>query len=115
VWLAHYGFHLLTGALTIVPVTQSAVAGALGWTALGEPLWQWAGMRPGHVYPLQIGFVLLGALGSLTLTILIAERDHPDRAVVAAIPWFAVATALAVAACWILSQPMDMRAIGVSG
>jgi ferredoxin len=115
VWLAHYGFHFLTGALTIVPVTQSAVAGALGWTALGEPLWQWAGMRPGHVYPIQIGFVVLGALGSLTLTGLVAERDHPDRPVVVAIPWFAVVTALAVAACWILSQPMDMRAIGVSG
>ena len=51
----------------------------------------------------------------LTLTGLVAERDHPDRAVVVAIPWFAVVTALAVAACWILSQPMDMRAIGVSG
>ena len=25
-WLAHYGFHLLTGALVIVPVTQRAVA-----------------------------------------------------------------------------------------
>ena len=25
-WLAHYGFHFLTGLYTIVPVTQSAVA-----------------------------------------------------------------------------------------
>ncbi len=25
VWLAHYGFHLLTGVLTLIPVTQSAV------------------------------------------------------------------------------------------
>ena len=39
VWLAHYGFHLLTGALTVVPVTQSAGDRPLGRPALGEPRW----------------------------------------------------------------------------
>ena len=29
-WLAHYGFHFLTGALTVVPVTQSAAIDLMG-------------------------------------------------------------------------------------
>ena len=56
VWLAHYGFHLFTGILTVVPATQSAAIDLLGAAALGEPLWRWAGMPPGWVYPMQLGF-----------------------------------------------------------
>jgi len=111
VWLAHYGYHLLTGAMTIVPATQSAVVLAVGWPVFGEPLWGWTGMRPGSVLPLQYGAVLLGTLGSLGLAWLISERDHPSLAVRAAIPWCATVVALGLVAAWILSQPMDMRAM----
>src|SRR5690606_4128863 len=86
-WLAHYGFHLLTGVLTIVPVSQSAALDLLGWAALGEPRWTWAGMRPGSVFPIQLGAVLLGVLGSLSVAYLIAEREHPRAAMRAALPW----------------------------
>ena len=51
VWLAHYGFHLFTGILTVVPVTQSAAIDWLGRAALGEPVWRWAGMPPGSGLP----------------------------------------------------------------
>ena len=78
VWLAHYGFHFLTGLLTIVPVAQSAAIDAAGRALLGEPNWRWVGMRPGSVFPLQIGVVLLGVLGSLVIAHRIAERDRPD-------------------------------------
>jgi hypothetical protein len=44
VWAAHYGFHLLTGALTIVPVTQSAVVDLAGRAWLGAPRWTWVGL-----------------------------------------------------------------------
>lgn len=115
VWLAHYGFHFLTGALTIVPVAQSAVAGALGWPALGDPLWQWTGMPPGQVFPIQLGFILLGTAGSLVLAYLVSERDYPDRPALAAIPWALVVVALGASACWILSQPMGMRGMGGPG
>ena len=63
-WLAHYGFHLLTGAFAVVPVTQRAAVDVFGWPALGQPLWRLTGMRPGSVLPIQIGFILLGAMGS---------------------------------------------------
>ena len=31
---------------------------------LGEPFWRWTGMRPGSVFPIQLGCILLGAMGS---------------------------------------------------
>ena len=71
-WLAHYGFHFFTGALTVVPVTQSAAIDVLGWAALGDPLWRWVGMRPGAVFPLQLGCILLGTAGSLAVMHLIS-------------------------------------------
>jgi len=114
VWVAHYGFHLLTGALTIVPVTQSAVMDLAGWAVLGTPFWRWTGMRPGMVFPIEVGVVLLGAMGSLGLAYLISDRDHPDRAWLATIPWAIVTIALTAAAIWILSQPMEMRGVGMA-
>jgi len=112
VWLAHYGFHFLTGALTVVPVTQSATIDLFGWAALGEPLWRWAGMRPGSVFPIQLGCVLLGAAGSLGVTHLISIRDYYDRPGRASIAWIMVIVALAAAAIWVLFQPMEMRGMG---
>lgn len=115
VWLAHYGFHFLTGALTIVPVAQSAVADLAGWPALGEPLWRWVGMQPGAVFPIQAGVVLLGAVGSLALAAGISERDYANRATAAALPWAAVTLLLAAATLWTLAQPMDMRGTIIAG
>lgn len=111
-WFAHYGFHLATGLLVVVPVTQSAAIDTAGFAALGQPLWRWAGMRPGSVFPIQLGVLLLGTIGSVALVRLIARRDHPDRAARAAVPWTIVACAIAVFAVWILFQPMEMRGMG---
>jgi polyferredoxin len=113
-WAAHYGFHLLTGALTVVPVTQSAAIDLLGWAALGEADWRWAGMRPGSMYPIQLGLVLLGAAGSVGLVHAIAGEDS-ERPVIAALPWLLVVTLLALAALWVIGQPMEMRGLGGIG
>jgi hypothetical protein len=115
VWLAHYGFHLLTGVLTLIPVTQSAVLDLIGWPALGTPLWQLTGMRPGLVFPIEVGVIVMGAGGSLVLAYLISERDYLERRVIATIPWAVVTIAITVAALWITSQPMDMRAVAFPG
>jgi len=114
-WLAHYGFHLLTGALTIVPVTQRAALDLLAWPALGQPLWRLTGMRPGSVFPIQAGFLLLGTMGSLAAAYQISERDYPDRPLAALAVWLAVIAVLAAAALWILLQPMEMRGTGLLG
>ena len=113
VWLAHYGFHLFTGILTIVPVTQSALIDFTGWAVMGEPVWRWAGLQPGSVQPMQLGLVLLGTCGSVGLVRAISQRDYPGRSGPVSIPWVAVVLVLAAAAVWILNQPMDMR--GLSG
>jgi hypothetical protein len=114
-WLAHYGFHLLTGALTVVPVTQSAAIDLMGWAALGDPLWRWAGMRPGAVFPIQLGCILLGTFGSLAVMRDISLRDYPDRPARATAPWGIVVLLLAATAIWVLFQPMEMRGIGPGG
>ena len=114
-WLAHYGFHLLTGAMTIVPVTQRAAVDLLGWPALGAPLWSLTGMRPGSVFPIQVGFILLGAMGSCSAAYQISERDYPERVALSLAAWLAVIAFLAVVALWILSQPMEMRGTGLLG
>lgn len=112
-WVAHYGFHLLTGLFVVVPVTQSAAIDLLGWPALGLPLWQWTGMRPGAVFPIQLGVLLLGALGSVAVVQAIARRDHPARAGRAAAVWGALVGLLVLAAVWVLFQPMEMRGMGL--
>lgn len=112
VWLAHYGFHLLTGAFTIVPVMQSAAIDASGVAVLGEPLWRWVGLRSGAVFPLQIGVVLLAAAGSIGLTAATASREQSQRPARVAIPWMMLVTAVSATALWIFTQPMDMRGIG---
>ena len=53
VWLAHYGFHFLTGALTIVPVTQSAVIDVLGWAGARRAALAVDRHAPGAVFPIQ--------------------------------------------------------------
>ena len=111
-WLAHYSFHFLTGALTVVPVTQNATVDLLGWPALGEPLWRWAGMRPGAVFPIQLGCIVLGTIGSLAIAHLISQRDSPERAVRATAPWVVAFVLLAAVAIWVLFQPMEMRGLG---
>ncbi len=115
VWLAHYGFHFLTGALTIVPVTQSAAIDVLGWAALGEPLWRLSGMQPGSVFPIQLGFVCLGAAGSMAVAHGTSLRDHQAHAVRSSAPWIALILLIAITALWILGQPMDMRGVGAAG
>lgn len=113
-WLAHYGFHFLTGLYTIIPVTQSAVA-SLGSAILGEPRWTLTGLPANLVQVIEIGFLLLGFAGSLTVTHGLAEEDSPNHAMRAFIPWAAVCTILWVAAMWLIFQPMEMRATLMSG
>ncbi|MEO8164466.1 MAG: FesM, partial [Betaproteobacteria bacterium] len=64
IWLAHYGFHFLTGFLTVIPVAQNAALQSFGWPMLGEPLWQLGGLPESVVFPMEVGFMGLGLLGS---------------------------------------------------
>jgi len=115
VWLAHYGFHFFTGFLTVVPVTQNAVLQSLGSPLLGEPMWQLGGLPENIVYPMEIGFLLLGLIGSWMVAWAIAGQLAPLRTARAFWPWAAVHALLFVSAVWIMSQPMDMRGTFLGG
>jgi hypothetical protein len=110
IWLAHYGFHFLTGLYTIVPVTQAALAD-LGWAVLGQPHWTLAGLTPNVVKLFEIGFITLGLLGSMLVSYATAateEVEHPFRAF---IPWAVLSLIIAGAALWLMFQPMEMRGV----
>jgi hypothetical protein len=113
IWLAHYGFHFFTGILTVVPVTQSA-AGDLG-LSLGEPRWRWTGLPARAVFPLELGFLGLGLIGSLLVAWRLASRHHPTAPGRAFAPWAGLHLVLWVAAIWLLSQPMEMRGTFLGG
>jgi len=96
-------------------VLQSAVLDAFGRAWIGGPYWMWVGMQPGSVYPVQIGVIALGAIGSVAVASLVAEREVPSHPSGAAAPWAVVAMVLAAFGMWMLGQPMDMRAVGAFG
>jgi ferredoxin len=114
IWLAHYGFHFLTGLYTVIPVTQSALAN-LGWPILGEPRWTLTGLPSNLVQVIEIGFLLLGFAGSLVVTHGLAEEDSPGRPLRAFVPWATVCLVLWMASMWLVFQPMEMRATLMSG
>jgi polyferredoxin len=110
IWLAHFGFHFLTGLYTFIPVTQAALAD-LGWAILGEPRWSLSGLAPDVVELFEFGFIALGLLGSLLVSygIVAAEKlDHPTRVFSV---WAAVSLLIAGSAVWLMSQPMEMRGV----
>jgi hypothetical protein len=112
VWLAHYGFHFLTGLYTFLPVTQSAL-GEVGFAI--QPQWGAPGLPPNVVQLFEFGFITLGLLGSLLVSYAIAvmeEVDHPARVF---IPGAVLSLLMAGAAFWLLTQPMEMRAVMLGG
>jgi hypothetical protein len=114
VWLAHYGFHLLTGLWTFVPVAQAALVDA-GWPVLGAPRWDFGGMPEALVYPAELGFLGLGLVGSLIVARRLAEANAPSRSAAAFAPWAVLSVLLWLCAMWLLSQPMEMRGTFLAG
>lgn len=114
VWVAHYAFHFLTGVLTIIPVTQNALA-EWGSPILGNPAWELTGMRPGSVYLLEMGFLGLGLIGSWIVAVRLARQDHPGAPWRNYVPWAVLHAVLFGAAIWLMSQPMEMRGTFLGG
>lgn len=109
-WLAHYAFHFLTGALTLIPVTQSFLNDS--GLAVGEPNWALGPLVPAAwLFPLQTIFLYMGLLGSLVAGFQIAVYHYRQRGVAlrAFIPWGVLSLLMLAAALWIMFQPMEMR------
>ncbi len=115
VWLAHYSFHFLTGFWTFVPVVQSFVSDIAGSPLLGAPRWYLGPLVPDTLlYPVELGFLGLGWLGSLLVAYRLAAGGHGRRklasgTLAALLPWALLVSLLLAAAVWLMGQPMEMR------
>ncbi len=106
-WAAHYLFHFLTGAVSIVPVFQHFFE----WRGFDvTPNWRLARLVPSAaLFPLTAGIASAYALVAAWVAIRIATRDFGRRAALAMWPMLLFVVALAVAQVLILSLPMEMR------
>lgn len=110
VWLAHYAFHFLTGALTLIPVVQSFLNDSGFY--VGQPLWHLGPIVPAEwLFPLQTIFLYLGLFASLVTGFQAAVHHYRVRhtALRAFIPWGVLMLLMLAAALWIMFQPMEMR------
>ncbi len=117
-WLAHYSFHFLASFDAVIPVVQR-LAGDLGWTVLGQPVWAHACCRPVAEWlpRLEILFLDMGLLLSLYSGYRIAhDRSQGASAAMKLLaPWALLTVALFAAGIWIVLQPMQMRGMLPAG
>ena len=112
IWLAHYGFHFLTGLYTFIPVFQNFLA-STGWAI--TPMWMLGGLPEKAVYPLELGFLGLGLLGSLLVSYRLADNEPEARPGRVFTVWAGLSFFLWGSAMWLLSQPMEMRGTFLGG
>ncbi|MCC9075876.1 hypothetical protein FKZ61_007110 [Litorilinea aerophila] len=118
IWLAHYLFHFLTGAMTLVPAFQTFLADTLGWPLLGEPNWALAARFVPPIWTIQLIQVLLvtgGLAMAARVTIAAGRRLSPERAWSSTWPWLLLLALLAVASVWVFLLPMEMRGSVLGG
>jgi polyferredoxin len=111
IWAAHYGFHFIVGALTIVPVFHNFLLDH-GVTLFGTQVnWQLGALAEADQFAVvQVILLIGGYLLSLILARRIAVREYgPARAQGAFLPYALLFLALLLAAFFIFSQPMEMR------
>ena len=111
-WVAHFTYHLLTGASAIVPVLRRAAIDT-GINFLGRPDWASSSTMASVNWLTSIQLVLLGA--GLLLTLYVCWRTalsftkQTGSAFGLLMPWAALAVALYATGVWVVFQPMQMR------
>ena len=112
IWLAHYGFHFIIGAATLLPVLQSFLQDhGLSW--LGEQAhWSVGFLVPVEaILPLQVGSLMVGLLAGLAVLARQALRpgERPMTGLLQLLPWAILLTGLTVASLAVFNLPMEMR------
>lgn len=117
-WSAHFLFHFVTAAASLVPVAQR-VAQDLGLRLLGAPDWRLAHAAPAAetLLGLEILLLDLGLLVTLYTGWRISEQvaSAPRRALAGFIPFALLAAALWALGLFVVSEPMPMRGTMVHG
>jgi cytochrome c oxidase assembly factor CtaG len=110
-WLAHFGFHLVTGAGAAGPALDRALA-QVGLLALrAAPSVTVPGPVGAGLLHLELLVLDLGVLGALYLVRRVAGDLTAARPAGLMAPWIALVVALWMAGVWILFQPMQMRGL----
>jgi cytochrome c oxidase assembly factor CtaG len=111
-WLAHYGFHLITSADSIVPaVCRAAADMGIGEATSAAKASCCSAKAADWLLRLEITFLDVGLLGSLYVAYRTARElwPAPARSLSALAPWAALIVLLFAAGVWIIFQPMEMR------
>ena len=121
-WLAHFGFHFVTGFRSALPPIQRA-AQDIGVNAFGVPQWSanCCAIMPAWLIPAQLCVLGAGLLMSLSLLWSSAERSIEQRNGAKLPAMFTVAWRASISMCaalswwalgvWIVLQPMQMRGL----
>lgn len=111
VWIGHYGFHFLIGALSIIPVFQTFLIDHRIYLLGTEPNWALASAVPdtGLIGLIQVVALVGGFLWSLIIANRVATRLYRRDAPMGLFPWALLLLGLMLATIAIFSQPMEMR------
>ena len=120
IWFAHYLFHFLTGAMTLVPAFQTFFARTLGLPLLGEPDWTLAALFVPSTNTIQILQTIItygGLFGAIALALNAGAKAHRNRghALLEAAPWLIILLVLAVSSGMTFLLPMEMRGSALGG
>jgi ferredoxin len=120
IWMAHYLFHFLTGAMTLVPALQTFFADTLGVPLLGEPDWtlaQWFVPSVTSIQWFQLIALTAGVLAAVYLTMNAARRANRSSRLfwLEAVPWLIILFVLAAASANTFILPMEMRGSAIGG
>jgi len=110
IWIAHYGFHFLTGIWTFIPVTQFFLIDH-GITILGSrPDWTLSGVQDFDlITALQIAVLVGGFLWSMIVAQAAAARLYGRQATQALLPWALLLVLIMYLAISVFSLEMEMR------
>jgi ferredoxin len=111
IWIGHYGFHFLLGALTLIPVLQNFLIDHRIPLLGTEPNWSLAGLVPdtGVIGLIQVVVLVGGFAWSMLLAQRTAMRLYRRDAPFGLLPWALILLGLMLTAIMIFSQPMEMR------
>jgi ferredoxin len=111
IWIGHYGFHFLLGALTVIPVLQNFLIDHRLPLLGTEPNWALASLVPhtGVIGLIQVVVLVGGFAWSMLLAQRTAMRLYRRDAPFGLLPWALILLGLMLAAITIFGQPMEMR------
>jgi polyferredoxin len=110
VWIGHYGFHFLTGALSIIPALQTFLIDHRIYILGTQPDWTLVGIDDfGLIGLIQVASLVGGFGWSMMLAQRTAARLYRRDAPFGLLPWALLLLALLLATLWVFSQPMEMR------